>query len=129
MGLMRDIRIGLFEPVISDLTEAELRDAPSDVQAVYDELTGLGCRRIEESVESLELAGRYIVEGILSETHRNDARHIAVATVGQVGMLVSWNFKHVVHYDKIRRFNAVNALTGYSPIQIYTPMEVASEEV
>lgn len=125
---MRDIRIGLFLPVISDLTERELDEAPSDVQAVYDEIIEIGANRINESVESLELARKYISEGILTENYEVDARHIAVATVNEVDVLVSWNFKHIVHYDKIRRFNAVNVLMGYSTLEIHTPMEVANEE-
>ena len=129
LALMRDIQLGLFVPVISDLTETELTGAPSNVQTVYDELTSLDYRRVEESHESLELAGKYIAEGILTEKFDSDARHIAVATVSNVPLLVSWNFRHIVRYDKIRRFNAVNALKGYGQLQIHSPMEVASEEV
>lgn len=128
LALMRDIRIGLLAPVISDLTEEELRNAPPRVRAVYDELMAMGCERATESRQCLELAAKYIQEGILTETYRDDARHIAIATVNDVDILVSWNFKHIVHYDRIRRFNAVNALRGYRPLQIFTPMEVAHEE-
>ncbi len=126
---MRDVRIGLFLPIVSDLTESELQDAPSDVQAIYDELMTFNCERIEESAESLALASKYIAEGILFQKQEADARHIAVATINKVDILVSWNFKHVVRYDKIQRFNAVNALRGYKPLEIYTPMEVANEEI
>jgi hypothetical protein len=58
--------------------------------------------------ESIELAGTYIDRGILSSNYRDDARHIAMATVADVDILVSWNFRHIVHFDKIRQFNAVN---------------------
>jgi hypothetical protein len=49
-----------------------------------------------------------------------------VATVAQVDILVSWNFKHIVHFNKIRLFNAVNWEMRYKPIQIYSPREVTS---
>jgi predicted nucleic acid-binding protein len=127
-ALLRDIRLGLLVPVISDLTERELEQAPLDVQDVYDELRDIGCQRVSESLESMKLAAKYLSEGILPENYEADARHVAVATVHGVDVLVTWNFKHIVRYDKIRRFNAVNALMGYSPLQIHTPMEVASEE-
>ena len=39
-------------------------------------------------------------------------------------MIVSWNFKHIVHYEKIRGFNAVNRLNGYKEVDIYSPLEV-----
>lgn len=129
LALMRDIRLGLLIPVISSLTERELKGAPSDVQVHYDELLDVDCQRITETQESLELAAKYVAEGIVPEKYEDDARHIAVATVHQVDILVSWNFKHIVHYEKIQRFNAVNLLMGYKPLQIFTPMEVAHEEI
>lgn len=54
--------------------------------------------------------------------------HIALATVNKVDLVVSWNFKHIVHYDKIRKFNSVNIELGYKPIEIYSPREVTINE-
>jgi len=45
-----------------------------------------------------------------------------------VDVLVSWNFRHIVHFDKIRLFNAVNLELGYKQLQIFSPREVASHE-
>ena len=39
-------------------------------------------------------------------------------------VIASWNFKHIVHYDKIRLFNAVNLREGYSLVDIRSPMEI-----
>jgi len=39
-------------------------------------------------------------------------------------MIVSWNFKHIVHFEKIRGFNAVNLREGYATIEIRSPLEV-----
>ena len=58
--------------------------------------------------------------------YRDDALHIALATIANVDLLVSWNFRHIVRYDKIRLFNSVNIESGYKPIQIYSPREVTS---
>ena len=52
--------------------------------------------------------------------------HIAFATVADVDVLVSWNFRHIVRLDKIRLFNAVNIEQGYKPVSIYSPREVIS---
>ena len=32
--------------------------------------------------------------------------------------------RHIVHFEKIRLFNAVNLERGYKPLQIYSPREV-----
>lgn len=74
--------------------------------------------------DALELADEYLDHNILSANYRDDARHIALAVIAQVDLLVSWNFKHVVHFDKIQQFNAVSIKMGYKPIQIYSPREV-----
>jgi len=41
-------------------------------------------------------------------------------------LMVSWNFKHIVHFEKIQRFNAVNIEMGYKPILIYSLREVTT---
>ena len=83
---------------------------------------------LELSEDAAALASSYVEAGILSESFYNDAMHIALAPIAEVDMVVSWNFKHVVHYEKIRRFNAVNLASGYRTVEIYSPREVAYHE-
>jgi len=54
--------------------------------------------------------------------------HIALSTIADVDIFVSWNFRHIVRYDKIREFNAVNLKQGYHILEIYSPREVTSYE-
>jgi hypothetical protein len=42
---------------------------------------------------------RHLAAGVLGAACGNDAAHIAVATIALVDIIVSWNFKHIVHYD------------------------------
>lgn len=49
-----------------------------------------------------------------------------MATIAEVDVLVSWNFKHIVHLNKIRLFNAVNLEQGYRSIEIYSPRAVTT---
>lgn len=123
-GLMRDFEFGLFRPVISELVTAEIADAPGDVQDVYGELLDCDPEFAERTEESDSLARLYVERGILTEKFSDDAVHVALATVAEVDLLVSWNFRHVVHEDKIRRFSAVNLELGYRQIPIYSPREV-----
>ena len=78
--------------------------------------------------ESAALMKHYRSHKILSDKFEDDMMHIALATVAEVDVLVSWNFKHIVHYDKIRQFNAINIAEGYKPLVIYSPREVAHEK-
>ena len=82
--------------------------------------------RITLSAEAVELADAYLNHNVLTQNYRDDARHIAIATVAGADLLVSWNFKHIVHFEKIQRFNAVNIEMGYKPILIYSPREVTT---
>jgi len=63
----------------------------------------------------------YEAHSVLSARFRNDMLHIALATIADVDVLVSWNFRHIVRLDKIRLFNAVNIEQGYKPVSIYSP--------
>lgn len=76
------------------------------------------------SEEIAELAAAYVALGVVGEASRLDAEHIASATVADVDLIVSWNFKHIVHFEKIRGYHAVNLLHGYREIAIHTPREV-----
>lgn len=72
------------------------------------------------------LAEAYLSHGIVSPGSRSDALHVALATIGRVDVLVSWNFRHIVNLGRIRLFNAVNLEQGYGLIEIRTPKEVLS---
>jgi len=49
---------------------------------------------VDEDV--LELAKRYIAEGIIPERYEDDALHIAVASINNLDAIISWNFAHIV---------------------------------
>jgi len=74
--------------------------------------------------EAKALANCYIAEGIVNKNHIDDCQHIAVATTNNVDILASFNFKHIVNYDKIRMYNGVNLLHGYNIIEIRNPKDL-----
>lgn len=127
-GLMKDIRLGHFRPVISELVIIEIEDAPAQVREKYFELLEEGAQILTVTEDALALVDAYRAQNILGAKFENDMIHIALATVNEVDILVSWNFKHVVHFDKIRRFNAVNEKCGYKPLMILSPREVTNYE-
>jgi len=114
--------------VVSDLVLLELEEAPKRVRELLDELPAESVEYAALDEESIALANAYLQDGAVAESSLADARHIAIATVARVDVLVSWNFKHIVNLNRIRRFNAVNLKTGYAPIEIRSPREVLSEE-
>ena len=93
------------------------------------DLLALKPESIDLTPEVLALADAYQQHRILTPKFYADGMHIALATIAEVDLLVSWNFRHIVRYDKIRLFTAVNLERGYKPLAIYSPREVASDEV
>lgn len=126
LALVDDFRLGRYIPVISDVTAAEALPAPSFVRELHAEILTLSAEVVGVSEEAISLAGSYEAHSVLSARFRNDMLHIALATIADVDVLVSWNFRHIVRLDKIRLFNAVNIEQGYKPISIYSPREVIS---
>lgn len=57
-----------------------------------------------------------------------DALHVTLATVSGCELIVSWNFRHIVNYQRIPMYNAVNTLHGYPHLAIHSPAEVTSDE-
>ena len=112
--------------MLSEVVAVEIRPAPEVVQAKYAEILALTKEFLEVSREALELIAAYGQHGVLPPRFRNDMLHIALATIADIDVLVSWNFKHIVRLEKIRIFNAVNLELGYKQLQIYSPREVAS---
>ena len=66
----------------------------------------------------------YLGRDIFPRPARADAVHVAVATVHGVGILVSWNFRHMVRLRTRQLLAAINPLLGYPVLQIVSPLEV-----
>jgi hypothetical protein len=127
-SLMKDIEIGFFIGVTSEIVEAEIADAPVNVQKQFLKFLKMNPEVLKINAEAIKLVDIYLEHQILSERFRNDMLHIALSTISDVDILVSWNFRHIVRYDKIRQFNAVNLEQGYHTLDIYSPREVTSYE-
>jgi predicted nucleic acid-binding protein len=125
-GLLRDFQEGTFRLVLSTIVAAEIASAIETVQVRYEDFLALESEILEVTEPAIALAEAYQSRQILTPKYYPDGLHIALATIAEVDVLVSWNFKHIVHFNKIRLFNAVNLEMGYKPLQIYSPREVTT---
>jgi hypothetical protein len=123
-GLFEDFAAGRCLPVVSVVLETELIKAPPWVRKKLNEVRRMQHEFVRVSDEALDLWAAYVSHGILSLKHKNDMMHVALATVSGCEVLASWNFKHIVRFDKIRRFNAVNLELGYRQVAIHSPREL-----
>ncbi|MFN8440101.1 MAG: hypothetical protein U0175_04985 [Caldilineaceae bacterium] len=126
--LMVDFEQGRLKPVVSDIIAAEIYEGFERIQEQYQKLLSWNPDILSVTTEAVELADAYQKQGILTPKYYDDGLHIALATIAEVDVLVSWNFKHIVQFFKIRQFNAINLSLGYKPIQIFSPREVSTYE-
>jgi hypothetical protein len=126
--LMRDFRQGRYIAIVSDLLSVEVARAPNKVRQIYADLLTEGAEELAVSTEALDLLAAYENHSVLGPRYRADMLHIALATVANADVLVSWNFRHIVRFDKIRLFNAVNLEQGYKHLAIHSPREVSTDD-
>ena len=110
--------------VISELLVAELRKANKEIQMIFDSLPDEYLDEVFISPESEHLRDLYLEGGVVGKSSSSDAHHVALASISRSDLIVSWNFKHIVHYEKIRGYNAINLREGYPMIDIRSPKEV-----
>ncbi len=126
--LFADFEAGRLRAVTSNLTIAELLQAPREVRSLLESAALQNADHVYLDEEAVQLAEAYIQEGAVGEANRVDAQHIAIATVQRVDILVSWNFQHIVKWSRIRAFNAVSLKLGYPQLEVRSPTEVYYEE-
>jgi hypothetical protein len=115
---------GVKTLVVSDLLLFELEGAPNEIMNILKRIPSDSVEYVSLNEESIALANAYIEEDAVAERSLSDARHIAIATVERVDVLVSWNFRHIVNINRIHRLNSVNLKLGYPLLEIRSPKEV-----
>ncbi|MBI3535897.1 MAG: PIN domain-containing protein [Deltaproteobacteria bacterium] len=114
--------------VLSDAVFEELIRTPIEVQNILSTIPNEMIEILTATAMVAELRDAYLKAKILSNKSRNDAIHVAYATIARVDAIVSWNFRHIVRFDKIKSFNQVNFYSGYGILQIVSPKEVLFDE-
>ncbi|WP_445736803.1 PIN domain-containing protein [Mariniflexile sp.] len=126
--LFERIKKSEFEIIFSNITEQELENAPERIKATTELLPKNSTEYVKLDIETAELAKKYIEEGVVGPTSFADCLHIALATIHNANILVSWNFKHIVNVVRIIGYNSVNIAEGYKPIDIRSPRELMTYE-
>lgn len=126
--LFEKVKLGQIICVYSELSEAELSQAPQGVQDFFIELPPGQMEQVKITEETLTLARTYVQENVVGKTSFDDCVHIALATIHRVDILVSWNFKHIVNVYRIRGYNSVNLRLGYRTLEIRSPNDIVSDE-
>jgi len=125
LAVLQMARDGEIILLFSDILADELAAAPPEVQEILADLPASCFERVASNPESRQLRDAYLKARVVGPQRSGDAHHISLATIGRADVVVSWNFRHIVNYQKTRLFNAVNLREGYPTIDIRSPLEMA----
>jgi predicted nucleic acid-binding protein len=126
--LWRMAEAGTCRFVASVVTQDEASLAPADVVRLFARTFPDSPALLELTSRAEELAQAYLAAGVVSTKYIDDARHVAIATTHGIGVLVTWNFRHLANYRREAGFNRVNLENGYPAIRIISPLELVYED-
>lgn len=75
--------------VVSNLLDLELLNAPQKVRELLFKFSNDSFDRVILTEEAIRLADAYIIEKVVGSSSLEDCRHIALATINKVDVLVS----------------------------------------
>jgi len=117
-----------FYVIFSDVLDGELQLAPERVKELALRIPHDMNEYVSLNDQAIHLAEQYINEGVVGKTSLADCFHIALETLNNADVLISWNFKHIVNFRRIRGYNAVNYKFGHKILDIRTPREILDYE-
>jgi predicted nucleic acid-binding protein len=120
-----EIKAGKYEVFVSELLLAEIDRADENtMKKLMGIVKDINPEELDINSEIEALAKKYISEDVIPLKYADDATHIAIASVNELDIIVSWNFEHIVKHKTRVKVTGINTLMGYKPIDICTPKEV-----
>ena len=122
-----DNRRQCFEQFVSPLVLDEA--GRGDPEAAARRLAALdGFAVLEPTQPAAELVDILISDGALPRVARDDATHVAIATVHRMDYLLTWNCRHIDNAEAKPLIRSVCAVHGYTCPEICTPEELMGGE-
>lgn len=124
-----EVKAGRYDIHISEFVMAEIEDAPGNKYEKLKSAIELYMpKELSSDRESDYMVEAYLEGGLLSPKRLIDLTHLAVASVNDMDMLISWNLRHLVKARTRMLANAINRMNGYHHIEICTPGEAIEDE-
>ncbi|GHV55692.1 hypothetical protein FACS1894216_18630 [Synergistales bacterium] len=127
--LWKDIKADKYNVVISDLTLLEINRCFEPKRSfLLQDIAMIVREEVTRSIETERLSALYVKVGGLPPKSRDDATHIAIATVSNCDIILSWNFRHIVKLRAITAVESVNIREGYNIPRIMSPSMLIDRE-
>ena len=85
---------------------------------IKDILVNYNVEMLDITDQSKRIAKEYIEKGAIPKSEIEDAWHVAIASINNIDALASWNFKHIVSLNPIRKIHEINIKNGFRIIEI-----------
>jgi len=121
-------RIGRdFEPFVSALVFAE--SGRGDAEQARKRLQAIQSFRVIQTTRDAEkLADQIIAGGCIPKEYPEDALHVALAALGGVDFLVTWNFSHINNPFTRMMIRQIVQNEGYVCPEIASPDELLGDD-
>jgi hypothetical protein len=127
--LFNEINQGKYDAYTSYAVIDEINKASEEKkQMLFSLFSKYNIAVLNEGSVADKLADLYVAEGVIPLKYREDAIHIAIATVAGLDIILSWNFQHIVKRKTILMTGLINVREGYKSIDIYSPSEVIEND-
>ena len=112
-----------YNVFISELVIDEIKGALQPLRSkMLEKVSNFTSLSITDDVQ--RLAEAYVKNEIFPEKYLDDALHTALTSTNQIGILLSWNFTHLVKVRTRRMVASINAIYKYNPVEIIAPPEL-----
>jgi len=127
--LFGEVAAGKYEAYTSRhvIDELEIAQEPKRTQMLAL-IPEYGITVLEPSDVAERLADIYIAERIIPPQKREDALHIAIASVNKLDTIFSLNFKHIVRSRTIIETAKINLFHGLRAVELTHPIGVSENE-
>ena len=83
---------------------------------------------LEVTEEVVQVAEVYIARKVMPQDPAGDALHLALASVHECDILLTWNCLHLANANKFSNIQRVNALLGLKTPVLATPFQLMQED-
>lgn len=125
---LKEIKLGEWEVFTSELVIREIENT-KDInkrKKLLDAISGIMIFPITR--ESMDLGKVYISLGIIPKRYEPDAVHLAIATLNNIDVIVTWNMEHLANPKTRIKIREENVKRELKVIDIATPEEVLANE-
>jgi hypothetical protein len=107
----------ISDAVLDEAAEGDPEQAALRLQALD------GIPKLAATAEGEHLAAAFLA-GVLPPKAAGDAAHLAIATVGKVKYLLTWNCTHPANAQLLDRLEPIAATAGFKLPRVCTPEEL-----